>query len=324
MTPLHEALPAASGVPVAEPFEEALARRGLTLRRDAASTLQVNVGLACNQACRHCHHEAGPARRETMSPDTMEAVAAYAERAGFATIDVTGGAPELVPGIGPFVQRLATAAPRLLFRSNLTALDGREELIGVLAAARAVVVTSFPSLSRAQADAQRGEGTWEASVRMLERLNAAGYGREGTGLELGLVSNPAGAFLPPAQGPAEERFRRELARRHGVSFNRLYAFANVPLGRFRRWLEASGGLEEYVGRLTEAFNPCAVAGLMCRTLVSVGWDGFLYDCDFNLAAGLPLGGRRTHVSEAAGPPAAGSPVATGDHCYACTAGPGFT
>lgn len=307
-----------------EPFDACLVRHGLELRRSDTATLQVNVGLRCNQACTHCHQEAGPARSEAMGPETMEAVAAYAERARFAAIDVTGGAPELVPGIGPFVERLAAAAPRILFRSNLTALAEREELIGVLAASRAAIVTSFPSLSRSQAEAQRGAGTWESTLRMLERLNAAGYGREGTGLELDLVSNPVGAFLPPAQGPAEERFRRELERRWGVRFNHLYAFVNVPLGRFRRWLEASGNLEAYLGRLAGAFNPCALEGLMCRTLVSVGWDGFLHDCDFNLAAGLALGGRRTHVSELAGPPAPGSTVATGDHCYACTAGSGFT
>lgn len=323
MTPPEAARRSSDG-PSWESFDACLGRHGLELRRSDTTTLQVNVGLRCNQACRHCHQEAGPDRREAMAPGTMEAVAAYAERARFAAIDVTGGAPELVPGIGPFVERLAAAAPRLLFRSNLTALAGREELIGVLAASGAAVVASFPSLSRSQADAQRGAGTWEASLRALERLNAAGYGREGTGLELDLVSNPAGAFLPPAQGPAEERFRVELERRRGVRFNRLYAFANVPLGRFRGWLEASGNLEAYLRRLAGAFNPCAVDGVMCRTLVSVGWDGFLHDCDFNLAAGLPLGGRRTHVSELADPPAVGSAVATGDHCYACTAGSGFT
>ncbi len=323
MTP-PEAAERSPEAPPLEPFDACLVRHGAELRRARTATLQVNVGLRCNQVCRHCHQEAGPERREAMAPETMEAVAAYAERGRFAAIDVTGGAPELVPGLGPFVERLAAAAPRLLFRSNLTALAGREELIGVLAGARAAIVTSFPSLSRSQADAQRGAGTWEATLRMLERLNEAGYGREGTGLELDLVSNPAGAFLPPAQGPAEERFRRELERRWGVRFNHLYAFANVPLGRFRRWLEASGNLEAYLRRLAGAFNPCSVEGLMCRTLVSVGWDGCLYDCDFNLSAGLPLGGRRTHVSELAGPPAPGSAVATGDHCYACTAGSGFT
>jgi radical SAM/Cys-rich protein len=323
MTP-PEAAHRSPEAPSLEPFDACLVRHGAKLHRARTTNLQVNVGLRCNQACRHCHQEAGPARREAMGPETMEAVAAYAERAGFATIDITGGAPELVAGIGPFVERLAATAPRLLFRSNLTALAGREELVEVLAASGAAVVASFPSLSRSQADSQRGAGSWKASLRALERLNTAGYGREGTGLELDLVSNPAGAFLPPPQGPAEERFRLELERRWGVRFNHLYAFANVPLGRFRRWLEASGNLDPYLRRLAGAFNPCAVDGVMCRTLVSVGWDGFLHDCDFNLAAGLPLGGRRTHVSELAGPPAAGSAVATGEHCYACTAGSGFT
>jgi radical SAM/Cys-rich protein len=159
---------------------------------------------------------------------------------------------------------------------------------------------------------------------MLRRLNEAGYGREGTGLELDLVSNPAGAFLPPGQAQAEERIRRELARKWGVSFNHLYTFANMPVGRFRAWLKISGNLDGYLEKLAGAFNPCTVEGLMCRTLVSVDWEGYLHDCDFNLARGLALGGKRRHVSELDGPPAPGTAIPTGDHCYACTAGAGFT
>ncbi len=315
-------IPQAPGV---EPFPETLAFHGRELRRGETATLQVNLGLLCNQECRHCHLSAGPGRPEVMGPETMDAVVAYASRVRFPVIDVTGGAPELVPGLEGLLERLAPLAGRLLLRSNLTALAERaDELIPFLAAHRVSIVTSFPSTNRGQTDAQRGEGTWEACVAMLRRLNASGYGQEGTGLELDLVSNPAGAFLPPAQAQAEERFRRDLARRWGVSFSHLYTFANVPLGRFRAWLRHSGNLEGYLDRLARAFNPCTVDGLMCRSLVSVGWDGTLYDCDFNLARGLPLGGRRTSVSELAGVPAPGSAIATGDHCYACTAGSGFT
>jgi len=155
-------------------------------------------------------------------------------------------------------------------------------------------------------------------------LNGLGYGREGTELELNLVSNPTGAFLPASQKETEERFRRILERRWGIVFNKLYNFANVPLGRFRKWLSESGNLEAYVDRLSSNFNPCAVEGLMCRTLVSVSWEGILYDCDFNLARGLYLGNRRVHVSEMQGPPEPGSPIAVADHCYSCTAGAGFT
>jgi len=311
--------------PEVEPFDAALARHALVLRRAEAATLQVNLGLLCNQQCRHCHLEAGPDRPEVMSPETMDAVVAYAERTRFPSIEVTGGAPELVPGADRLVERLADLTPRLLFRSNLTALEVRaERWLPILASHEVVLVTSFPSTNQGQTDAQRGAGTWEACIRMLRRLNEAGYGQEGTGLELDLVANPAGAFLPPGQAQAEERTRRELARRWGITFNHLYTFANVPLGRFRDWLRDSGNLAGYLERLAENFNPCTVEGLMCRTLVSVGWDGTVHDCDFNLACDLPLGGRRRHVSELEGAPAPGGPIATGDHCYACTAGAGFT
>lgn len=306
-------------------FSETLARHGLRLERSRAETLQVNVGLQCNQSCRHCHLEAGPDRTEAMAPDTMAEVEAFARRGPFETIDVTGGAPELVPGIEGFVERLAPLARRCLFRCNLTALAerGDGDLIALLRRHRVAVVASLPAANEAQTDAQRGEGTWARSLQGLRLLNEAGYGRMGTGLTLDLVSNPAGAFLPPSQRDAEARFRRELTRR-STSFDRLLTFANAPLGRFRRWLERSGNLEGYLSTLAERFNPCAVPGLMCRTLVSVAWDGTLYDCDFNLAAGLPLGGRASHVSQWGSPPGPGAPVATGEHCYACTAGAGFT
>lgn len=305
-------------------FAAALARAGRTLVRAETTTLQVNVGLLCNQACRHCHLGAGPGRGEIMSRETMAEVVACARRCAFRAVDVTGGAPELVPGIEELLERLAAATPRLIFRANLTALAGRGALVGLLGGLGARVVASFPSLSEAQTDAQRGRGVFAASLEGLRRLNAAGFGQEGSGLELDLVSNPVGAFLPPAQGEAQRRFRDELARRWGIRFGRLYTFANVPLGRFREWLCATGNLEGYLRRLEERFNPCAVDGLMCRSLVSAGWDGTLHDCDFNLALGIPLGGAHRHVSELAAPPESGATIATGDHCFACTAGSGFT
>lgn len=310
--------------PTVDPFASALARSGVELRRGLTTTLQVNVGFLCNQSCRHCHLNAGPTRTEVMSRETMGEVESFARHGGFSVIDLTGGAPELVPGIEGFLERLAPLAPRLLFRANLTALAGRPDLIDLLARLRVVVVASFPSLNASQTDTQRGAGVFEISVGTLLKLNAAGYGREGSGLELDLVSNPAGAFLPPGQVPTEARFHRELARTRGVTFNHLYTFANMPLGRFRAWLASSGNLEEYLRRLADGFNPCTVQGLMCRNLVSVSWDGVLYDCDFNLARGIPLGGFRRHVSAAEGVPAVGTAIATGDHCYACTAGSGFT
>ncbi len=306
------------------PFGDHLASLGLSLVRGTATTLQVNVGLVCDRTCRHCHLEAGPGRPEVMSAETMAQVVACARRVPFETLDLTGGAPELVPGIEELLEALAPLSPRLLWRANLTALAGRPALVARLARLGVAVVASFPSTSARQTEAQRGEGAWEASLEMLRRLNRVGYGRPGTGLELDLVSNPAGAFLPPAQAGAAERFRRDLARRWGIQFNHLYTFTNVPLGRFRTWLEASGNLDGYLQALAEAFNPGTLSGLMCQTLVSVDWAGWLHDCDFHLARGIGLGGRRCHVTELSQAPTPGSPIATGDHCYACTAGAGFT
>lgn len=308
------------------PFSATLVKHGIKLRRVETNALQINVGLVCNQACKHCHLDAGPARTEAMDPDNMDAVAAFAERSGFKVIDITGGAPELVPGIAAFVQRLAALTPRVIFRSNLSALheQGHTDLRDTLAAHKVVITASFPSINAAQTDNQRGKGIFEQSVAVLQELNQRGYGKEGTGLELNLVSNPPGAYLPQSQEHAQKRFRQILRDKYGVVFNNLYAFANVPLGRFRDWLERSGNLEGYIGKLSGNFNPCSVEGLMCRSQVSVSWDGFLYDCDFNLAAGLPLGGRKIHVSELAGPPEVDSAISVADYCYTCTAGAGFT
>lgn len=309
-----------------DPFSLTLAQHGLSLHRGLTRTLQVNVGLLCNQACRHCHLEAGPSRTEAMDLPTMRDVVAFARRGGFDTVDITGGAPELVPGIEFLVETLAPLVSRCLFRCNLTALADRgdPELVDLWTSHRVAVVASLPSVNEAQTDAQRGAGVLGKSLSALRLLNEAGYGREGTGLELDLVANPAGAFLPASQRETEARFRRELERRWGIAFTSLFVFANAPLGRFRVWLAQSGNLESYLRTLAERFNPCAVPGLMCRSQVSVGWDGCLYDCDFHLAAGLPLGGRRSHVSEWKAAPAPGTAISTADHCYSCTAGAGFT
>ena len=308
------------------PFGKTLADHGLALVRGETRTLQVNVGLVCNQVCRHCHLEAGPARQEAMDETTVRQVAAYARSGGFEIVDVTSGAPEMNPHLPLLLELASEAAPRVMLRANLTALmeHGGSGLLDLLVRRRIVVAASFPAPGAAQTDAQRGAGVFERSIEALRRLNERGYGREDTGLELDLVSNPPGAFLPPAQESAEKRFRALLAERWSIVFNRLFTFANVPLGRFRTWLKQSGNYDAYLKRLAEAFNPCAAAGVMCRTQVSAAWDGCLYDCDFNLAAGLPLGGRRLHVSEVADKPRLGTPVAVGDHCYTCTAGSGFT
>ncbi len=310
----------------ADPFASTLLRHGLSLVRGRARTLQVSTGLLCDRRCRHCHLEAGPGRREVMTRGTMEAVVAFARRVPFQVADITGGAPELAPDLPFLVEELSAAVPRLLLRSGLSAVGGaeREALMSLCIAGRVALVVSFPSTSPAETDAQRGPGAAEATIEMLRRLNAAGYGADGSGLELHLVANPVGPSLPFPQATAEEAFRREMTRTWGVSFNSLYVFANVPLGRFRRRLENAGSYEGYLETLATAFNPGAVPELMCRTLVSVSWDGYLYDCDFNLAAGRFLGERKTHVSEAREAPPPGTPIAMGDYCYACTAGSGFT
>ncbi|MEW6218368.1 MAG: arsenosugar biosynthesis radical SAM (seleno)protein ArsS [Thermodesulfobacteriota bacterium] len=308
------------------PFARRLEGQGLELRRTGITTLQINVGRLCNQTCRHCHLEAGPDRPEIMDGETMAAVMAYAATARVDVCDITGGAPELVPGIEELVAGLVQPGRQLLFRTNLTLITepGGRPLLDLLRRLQVALVASFPSTDPGQTASLRGRGVWERSLAALAALNRLGYGQEDTGLTLNLVVNPAGAFLPPGQEQAQRQFRRVLASRWGIRFNRLFTFANAPLGRFRSWLKSSGNLERYQGRLAACFNPCTLDGLMCRTLVSVGWHGQLADCDFNLAAGLTWEAGRLRVQDLATLPLAGRPIAVGDHCYACTAGAGFT
>ncbi len=309
-----------------EPFADALARRGLSLVRDGVRTLQVNTGCVCNLHCRHCHLEAGPERSERMARGTMEALVSFARRFPFETIDVTGGSPELVPGLPGLVERLSGLTPRLLLRTNLTALEspGGRALLDLCIGRKVTLVASLPSAVPSRVDLQRGPGVAAAAIAMLRGLNAAGYGVEGSGLALDLVCNPVDASLPLSQERTESLFRRDLLREWGIVFTNLYSFANVPLGRFRRWLLDSGNYGPYMKALSESFNPGSITGLMCRTLLSVSWDGFLHDCDFNLAAGRFLGDRKMHVAEVRELPPPGTPIAVGDYCDACTAGSGFT
>jgi len=307
------------------PFKSMLAQHHLELVRKPAQTLQINLGFLCNQTCQHCHLNAGPGRKENMDADTLEQVVAYARRSGFETIDITGGAPELNPLLPDLIQQISPLTPRMMLRSNLSALkENMNHLMGVLKSHRVVIVASFPSLNLTQTDSQRGDGIFEESIGVLQQLNAAGYGRNGSGLELNLVSNPTGAFLPPSQKQTEKRYHQILKKKWGVTFNNLFNFANAPLGRFRQWLVQSGNFENYMQTLVSNFNPCAIDGLMCQSLVSVSWDGHLYDCDFNLARGLYMNGKKMHVSDMPGPPQTGAPIITADHCYTCAAGSGFT
>lgn len=261
-----------------------------------------------------------------MSRETMGDVIDFARRVSFREADITGGAPEMVPDLPFLIEGLAPLVPRLMLRTNLTALAARERkpLLDLCIAKRVVLMASFPSADPAKTDLQRGQGVADAGIAMLRKLNAKGYGVEGSGLELNLVSNPVGAHLPATQARAERKFKPDMLRKWGVTFNRLYSLANVPMGRYRKWLNDTGIYDEYMKTLTEGFSPCTVAGLMCRTLISVSWDGFLYDCDFNLSAGRFHAGRRTHVSDVPGMPPPGTPIEIGDYCYSCTAGSGFT
>lgn len=309
-----------------EPFGLTLSKHGHTLDRKHTTTLQLNVGLLCNQRCRHCHLSAGPDRKESMDLETVAEVVAYAQRGHFETIDITGGSPELNPNLANLIERLSPLAPRIMLRSNLTALNEttKDHAMDLLKEHRVVLIASLPSTNESQTDFQRGRSAFRTSISTLKKLNAMGYAQDGSGLELNLVSNPTGIFLSPSQSQTETEFRQVLEQNWGIFFNNLFNFANVPLGRFRQWLLQSGNFEAYMQRLASNFNPGAVEGLMCRTLVSVSWDGYLYDCDFNLARGLFMGERKIHISEMPGPPELGSPIAVADHCYTCTAGAGFT
>ena len=307
------------------PFKMTIAENNLELVRNVTHTLQINLGLLCNQQCRHCHLNAGPGRRENMDSETVEEVVKYAERNDFETIDITGGAPELNANLGYLIENISPFASRIMLRSNLSVMkDKLDNLVDLLKSHRVVIVASFPSINVTQTDSQRGEGIFKESIEVLKKMNDIGYGSNGAGLELHLVSNPTGAYMPPTQKQAEKRFHQVLENKWGVVFNNLYSFANAPLGRFRQWLLKSGNFENYMAKLSDSFNPCSVEGLMCRTLVSVSWDGYLYDCDFNLARGLAMGGQKIHVSEMKGPPEPGRQIVTADHCYTCTAGSGFT
>ena len=307
-------------------FAETLSSRGLgELEAAAVTTLQVNVGKVCNQSCKHCHVDAGPARTETMTRQTAEAVIRAVRRFGIPTVDITGGAPELNPNFEYLVAESRGLGAHVIVRHNLTVqfVPGQEGLPELFREHEVEVIASLPYFLAAQTDSQRGPGVFDRSIEALRRLNEARYGREGSGLLLNLVYNPVGAYLPPDQSSIERDFKRELAARHGLVFNRLFTITNMPISRFRDYLERSGNTTRYMQKLATSFNPTTVAGLMCRTLVSVGWDGRLYDCDFNQMLELPLTqGMPGTIFDLDLPRLARRRIATGAHCFGCTAGAG--
>ncbi len=300
------------------------------LRRGRVTTLQVNVGKLCNMACHHCHVEAGPKRSEVMSGEVAaRVVEVLAHNPGVEIVDLTGGAPELNPSFRSLVSQARKLGRRVIDRCNLTILfePGMEDLAHFLAEHRVEVVASLPCYQRENVEKQRGMGAFGKSIEALRVLNGVGYGRPGTGLLLDLVYNPVGASLPPPQAGLEAAYRRELGELFGIQFNRLLTITNMPIQRFARLLERTGQHEAYMSLLVNHFNAATVPGLMCRSLLSVGWDGRLYDCDFNQMLELPLGadpdaGPRTLWRLGSLDALEGARIATGDHCYGCTAGAG--
>jgi radical SAM/Cys-rich protein len=308
------------------PFAQALASSGLwPLTATAIDVLQVNLGKLCNQTCRHCHVDAGPDRREVMSRETITDCLEALDRGGIPTLDITGGAPEMNPHFRWLVERARALGRRVIDRCNLTILLAPrfEDLTEFLAGHRVEVVASLPCYRPENTDRQRGGGVFAKSIEALRRLNAAGYGRPGSGLSLTLVYNPAGPSLPPPQGELEAAYRAELAGHYGVVFDRLYTITNLPISRFLDDLLSAGRLGEYLDKLVAAYNPAAAPGVMCRTTLSVGWDGRLHDCDFNQMLGLgTLGDAPRHVRDFDHAALATRRIATDQHCYACTAGSG--
>ena len=308
------------------PFAQALADSGCPeLRASGIRVLQINLGKRCNQTCRHCHVDAGPDRREVMTPETVAACLDVVARAGIPMVDITGGAPELHPEFRRLVRASRALGANVIDRCNLTILlaPGYQDLPEFLASQRVEVVASLPCYLATNTDAQRGDGVFDRSIEALRRLNACGYGREGTGLMLTLVFNPAGPTLPPDQSALEADYRRELRARYGVEFTQLFTITNMPISRFLEDLARTGRLDGYMDALVTAFNPAAAAGLMCRTTLSVGWDGRLFDCDFNQMLDLPLGpGLPQYVREFDLGALSDRLVVTRQHCYGCTAGSG--
>jgi radical SAM/Cys-rich protein len=308
-------------------FDSALAAHGLPLSHAKTRVLQVNVGKLCNLTCAHCHVNAGPKRKEIMTRETADRILDWLEQTDIPVVDLTGGAPEMIPDFRYFVERLTAMEPRrhVMDRCNLTILlepayDGLAEF---LAEHRVEIVASMPCYSPANVDAQRGNGVFDASIKALRLLNGLGYGREEE-LPLNLVYNPLGASLPGPQGELEEDYKRELAAHFGIVFHKLYTITNVPVSRFASYLRSNGQLQQYLDLLVDSFNPHAVAGLMCRDTINVSWTGEVFDCDFNQMLKMQWreAGRGILLWDLDPACVENRKILTGDHCFACTAGAG--
>ena len=298
----------------------------LPLRPTEMTVLQVNVGKMCNQVCKHCHVDAGPDRTEIMTRETMQQCLDALAQTTIEVVDLTGGAPEMNPDFRWFVEEISALGRQLIVRCNLTIIVANKkyhDLPEFFARHRVRVVSSLPHFAAVRTDAQRGEGVFARSIQALRMLNAAGYGVEGSGLNLDLVYNPSGAFLPGSQSGLEREFRQRLGREHGVTFNNLLAITNLPISRFLDYLIESRNYDAYMDKLVQAYNPVAAANVMCRSTISVGWDGQLYDCDFNQMLELPVAATAPrHIRDFNLAALQARSIVVNQHCYGCTAGAG--
>ncbi len=311
------------------PFQQKLEGIGLyPLKPTQLEIFQVNVGKMCNQVCRHCHVDAGPDRKEIMTRETMQQCLEVLKiNPSFKTIDLTGGAPEMNPDFRWFVEEIKKATPsiNILVRCNLTIIRSNKkyyDLPEFFKQHKIEVVSSLPFYTKDRTDRQRGDGVFEESIKALQMLNAVGYGVEGGSLQLNLVYNPAGAFLPPAQSSLEKEFKESLQKDFGIAFNNLFAITNLPISRYLDYLLQSGNYEKYMEKLITAFNPVAAANVMCRNTISIGWDGFIYDCDFNQMLELKVDCSSKHIAQFNLQQLANRSIVVNQHCYGCTAGAG--
>jgi radical SAM/Cys-rich protein len=297
------------------------------IRRAQLDTLQVNMGYLCNQSCLHCHVNAGPKRKEQMSTGTVAQVVEFIDRSDISILDLTGGAPEMNENFQDLVAAARQRGIHVIDRCNLTILGepGQETLADFLAEHQVEVVASLPCYLEENVESQRGEGVYRKSIEGLKKLNRLGYGRPDTGLVINLMYNPQGASLPPPQESLEQDYRRELKQREGIIFNHLYVLVNMPIMRFGSMLVTQGKFEEYMDLLKSSHQESNLANVMCRSLISVDWQGYLYDCDFNQMLAIPLtlnNRHRAHISELDAASLKGQPITIAEHCYGCTAGQG--
>jgi radical SAM/Cys-rich protein len=315
-----------SDPPAIPPFNEKLGGFMVSpLRSERVEVLQINVGLRCNLSCKHCHADAGPARCETMSRAVLTRCLAVAADPTITTVDITGGAPEMNPDLGWFLSRAARLGKRLMVRTNLVILLDPDfsHFVDVYTRNGVELVGSLPDAKREKCDRQRGDASFDKIIRAMKLLNDAGYAEEESGLVLDLVHNPVGAFLPGSQAALESEYKTRLAAEHGVRFNRLFCITNNPVGRFLEYLRKTDNYREYMELLERSFNPVAAANVMCRTMLSVGWDGTLYDCDFNQMLRLPVNHGAPNCLDALDLGKLGRrEISVDNHCYACTAGQG--